>query len=105
MCVSAPSVNQMVKMLERRGLIERQPGEARALRVLVPEDRLPPWNKGKAAHNPVPANPAKRFTETTAPRPSTAAKLYVLSVFLTAGPVSKKFANKVMSRVIEIRGD
>jgi len=28
-----------------------------------------------------------------------------VSVFLTAGPVSKKFSNKVISRTIEIRGD
>ena len=33
------------------------------------------------------------------------AKLYVVSVFLMGGPVSKKFANKEISRVIEIRGD
>jgi hypothetical protein len=31
--------------------------------------------------------------------------LYVLSVFLVGGPTSKKFANKQISRVIEIRGD
>jgi len=33
------------------------------------------------------------------------ANLYVLSIFLTGGPVNKKFANKVVNRVIEIRGD
>ena len=33
------------------------------------------------------------------------ANLYVLSVFLTGGPTSEKFANKVISRTIEIRGD
>ena len=27
MCVSPPSVNQMVKMLEKKGLIQRQPGQ------------------------------------------------------------------------------
>ena len=31
--------------------------------------------------------------------------LYVVSVFLLSGPTSKKFANKEISRVIEIRGD
>ena len=31
MCVSPPSVNQMVKMLERKGLILRRPGEARSV--------------------------------------------------------------------------
>ena len=39
-------------------------------------------------------------------RPAAApANLYVFSVFLTGGPTSEKFANKVISRVIEIRGD
>ena len=31
--------------------------------------------------------------------------LYVVSVFLLSGPTSKNFANKEISRVIEIRGD
>src|SRR5262249_48042313 len=33
------------------------------------------------------------------------ANLYVLAVFLTGGPTSEEFANKVISRTIEIRGD
>jgi DNA-binding MarR family transcriptional regulator len=37
MCVSPPSVNQMVKMLERKGLILPQPGQPRSLQVLVPK--------------------------------------------------------------------
>src|SRR5216684_8177048 len=48
-CVSPPSVNQMVKMLEKKGLIQRQPGQPRSLRVLVPEDEIPPWNGRKQA--------------------------------------------------------
>src|SRR5262249_8791021 len=47
MCVSPPSVNQMVKALERKGLIERQPGLPRSVRVLVPEAEIPPWNNRK----------------------------------------------------------
>jgi Mn-dependent DtxR family transcriptional regulator len=39
--VSPPSVHQMVLMLERRGLIERTPWQARSIRVLVPRDELP----------------------------------------------------------------
>jgi hypothetical protein len=31
--------------------------------------------------------------------------LYVLTVFLTGGPTSEKFDNKVVGRTIEIRGD
>jgi SOS-response transcriptional repressor LexA len=50
--VAPPSVNQMVKMLEKKGLILRQPGQARALQVLVPEDEIPPWNGRKQAKTP-----------------------------------------------------
>jgi hypothetical protein len=106
MCVSPPSVNQMVKMLERKGLILRQAGEPRSVQVLVPEDQIPPWNKRKAARSPAPASPANRSPATpTATRVATPANLYVLWVFLQGGPTSKKFANKEISRVIEVRGD
>jgi len=40
--VSAPSVHQMVITLEKNGLIERTPGRARSIRVLVPLEQLPP---------------------------------------------------------------
>jgi Mn-dependent DtxR family transcriptional regulator len=39
--VTPPSVHQMVLTLERRGLLQRTPGKARALRVLVDSDTLP----------------------------------------------------------------
>lgn len=104
MCVSPPSVNQMVKTLEKKGLILRQPGQARSLQVLVPEDQIPAWNKRTSARSPAPAERGKRKTASpTAAAPP--ANLYVLTVFLTGGPVSAKFANKVISRTIEIRGD
>ena len=107
MCVSPPSVNQMVKMLEKKGLIQRTPGQARTLRVLVPEVEVPPWNtKAKTAialpqarKKPVTSS-RKRSTPSAPP-----ANLYVLLVFLTGGPVGKKFQDKECSRVIEIRGD
>jgi hypothetical protein len=101
MCVSPPSVNQMVKTLEKRGLIERQPGQPRSVQVLVPDGEIPPWNNRKTERRPRPRG------RTVAPVavPSAPANLYVLSVFLSGGPVSEKFANKVISRVIEIRGD
>jgi DNA-binding transcriptional regulator YdaS (Cro superfamily) len=44
--VSPPSVNQMMKTLERKGLIRRQPGIARSIEILVPDDVIPKW-KGK----------------------------------------------------------
>ena len=39
---SAPTVHSMVVRLEERGLIDRQPGKARTIRVLVDPDKLPP---------------------------------------------------------------
>ena len=99
MCVSPPSVNQMVKMLEKKGLILRHPGQPRSLQILVPEDEIPPWNQRKSAKHPEqPGNPPRRVA-------APPANLYVVSVFLMAGPVSEKFANKEIRRDIEIRGD
>jgi len=43
---SAPSVNGMIKTLERRGLLSRVPGAARSLRVLVPGSLLPESDYG-----------------------------------------------------------
>jgi hypothetical protein len=40
--VSPPSVHQMIVTLEKNGLIERRPGRARSIRVLVPAEQLPP---------------------------------------------------------------
>ena len=39
--VSPPSVHQMVRALERDGLIRRQPGVARSIDILVPPQDLP----------------------------------------------------------------
>jgi hypothetical protein len=103
MCVSPPSVSQMVKTLEKKGLIIRQPGLPRTIQVIVPEDELPPWNNRKPANRP--KRPSGAPGRSAVPQPATPANLYVLSVSLTSGPVSKKFAGKVIKRVIEIRGD
>jgi hypothetical protein len=103
LCVSPPSVNHMVKMLERKGLILRQPGQPRSLQVLLPEDEIPPWNsRRKATRLAHPDNQPRPIAASPAAPP---ANLYVASVFLLSGPTSKKFANKEISRVIEIRGD
>jgi hypothetical protein len=103
MCVSAPSVHQMVKTLEKKGLILRQPGKPRSLRVLVPEDEIPPWGSHKPAkdHSRSVAAPSRVAMAPASPP----ANLYILWVFLKGGPISEKFANKEISRVIEIRGD
>src|SRR5438552_13366398 len=78
MCVSPPSVNQMVKMLEKKGLIQRQPGQPRSVQVLVPEDEIPPWNARKPSHPPRPSIPRRRRA---APLVSPPAHLHVISVY------------------------
>src|SRR3954465_10740084 len=61
MCVSPPSVNQMVKTLEKKGLILRQPGVPRSLEVLVPEEEIPQWNNRKPAKSqPSPGKKSSR---------------------------------------------
>lgn len=40
--VSPPSVHQVILTLERNGLLSRTPGAARAIRVLLKQDELPP---------------------------------------------------------------
>lgn len=44
--VSAPSVHEMVKTLERNGLIERTPRVARSIRLLVESEYLPKLRSG-----------------------------------------------------------
>ena len=39
--ITAPSAHQMVVTLERRGLIERVPGQARSIRLLLSREDLP----------------------------------------------------------------
>jgi DNA-binding MarR family transcriptional regulator len=39
--VTAPSVHQMLKTLDQIGLIEKQPGVARSIQLLVPPQELP----------------------------------------------------------------
>jgi DNA-binding MarR family transcriptional regulator len=51
-CVTPPSVHQMVLTLERAGLIHRQAGVARSIKVLVEPEALPPLS-------PTPEQPVK----------------------------------------------
>jgi hypothetical protein len=39
--VSPPSIHEMIKTLQRNGLIERTPGQARSIRLLVQPEHLP----------------------------------------------------------------
>ncbi len=47
--VSPPSVHQMVVTLEHRGLIQRTPGQARSLRVLLPPTAIPDLESGRTS--------------------------------------------------------
>ena len=52
--ITSPSVNGMVKTLERNGFISRRPGAARTLRVEVPAHLLPDVDFGRTAHHAQP---------------------------------------------------
>lgn len=99
MCVAPPSVNQMVKTLEKKGLILRHPGQPRSIELLVADEDIPPWKHRSAATTAT----AARTRPSRAAAPP--ADLYVLFVYLVRGPIADKFAGKEISRVIEIRGD
>ena len=43
--ITPPSVHSMVLTLERRGFIQRVPGKARSITVLVPPESLPPLKR------------------------------------------------------------
>lgn len=40
--VTPPTVHQMILKLEEKGLISRVPGQARSIRLLVPNNDIPP---------------------------------------------------------------
>jgi SOS-response transcriptional repressor LexA len=82
LCVSPPSVNQVVKTLEKNGLILRHPGQPRALQILIPEDEIPPWKDRKSARKPELAGPIKPSRRDTRTPAAPAASLYVISVYL-----------------------
>ncbi len=103
MCVSPPSVNQMVKMLEKKGLVLRQPGVPRSMRLLVPEDEIPSW-RGRGRTTGQSKTPQQKPRATPVPQ-SPPANLYVLSTFVMSGPISETFTARVIRRDIEIRGD
>ena len=56
--VTPPSVHQMVLTLERSGLIRRQPGMARSIKVLVDLEALPPL---RASHLQLVKSPVQSY--------------------------------------------
>ncbi|MBI2920768.1 MAG: hypothetical protein HYY18_06745 [Planctomycetes bacterium] len=78
---STPSVNGMIKMLERRGLLSRVPGMARSLKVLVPPSLLPDSEFGPRAARPL--RPSIELPETASRvEAAIAAAMSVMAVFL-----------------------
>jgi DNA-binding MarR family transcriptional regulator len=43
--ITPPSVHSMIVTLERRGFIQRVPGQARSITLLVPPESLPPLQR------------------------------------------------------------
>ena len=43
--IAPPSVHAMVLTLERRGFIQRVPGQARSITLIIPPDVLPPLKR------------------------------------------------------------
>jgi len=53
--VSPPSAHQMMVTLEHRGLIQRTPGQARSIRILLPPTAIPDLESGCARVREEPA--------------------------------------------------
>ena len=58
--VSAPSANQMVRTLERRGFITRQPGVPRSITIVDDRERLVPTPQAAAVGGRRPRNVRRR---------------------------------------------
>ena len=95
--VSAPTVHQMIVKLDEKGLITRQPGVPRSVRVAVPKSEIPEL----ADEHEETASAGATATRKTTGQP----QLYTLIVFLMDGPVPEEFEGQEISRTIQIRGD
>jgi hypothetical protein len=95
--VSPPSVHKMIVKLEELGLITREPGVPRSVRVAVPRSEIPQLDDDEEdlAFVVVPAHQDSAGSS----------RLYTLKVFLIGGPTPEKFGGKEISRTIQIRGD
>ena len=95
--VSPPSAHQMIVTLEEKGLIVREPGVPRSVRVILPKDQIPELE----GDEDLPAADVQDVDRS----PPGDANIYRLQVYLIGGPVPEKFAGQEISRTIEIRGD
>jgi repressor LexA len=87
---TTPSVNGMIKTLERRGLLERVPGVARSLRVCVPVAQLPQGDFGGPSKRVVaskrPESPVSPLAVTDAASVAAIAVLQLLAKLSEAEP-------------------
>lgn len=97
--VSPPTVHQMIVKLEEKGLIMREPGVPRSVRVTVPRSAIPPLDGDEMDIADAVASAPQETARTS--------HIYTLEVFIIGGPISEKFLkrNPQISRTIEIRGD
>jgi hypothetical protein len=99
--VSPPSVHQMIVKLEEKGLITREPGVPRSVRIAVPKDQIPDLEDREAEADQAQAASASP-ARTAGSRPT---RLYTLQVFLIGGPVPERFGGQEIRRDVQIRGD
>ncbi len=99
MCVMPPSVNQMMKSLEKLRFISRSPGVARSIRILLPDELIPKWKRGGEVEIPEATKKLpKRSSKSSVPPYTFEARLY-------DGPFGEEHRKQLCIRHIEIRAD
>ena len=98
MCVMPPSVNQMMKSLEKLGFISRSPGVARSILILLPDELIPKWKRGGEVEIP---EAAKHLPK----RRSLSVPLFTFEARLYDGPFGDEHRKHWCVRHIEIRAD
>lgn len=100
MQVSPPSVNQMIRSLERLGLITRVPGQARSIGILLPDNEIPIWSRGVVKPNPMASGMSLPIASS---EPNV--DLYSMKCYIASGPTSRGYDGKWIARTIEFRCD
>ena len=96
--VSPPSVNQMMKTLEKKTLIRRQPGVPRSIEILIARDAIPKWN-GKRITRTMKGVDSRTKQQSTTPERSKGGKPAVYRFKITL-----KDADPAIWRRIETEG-
>ncbi|MCA9126268.1 MAG: MarR family transcriptional regulator [Planctomycetales bacterium] len=99
MCVMPPSVNQMIKSLEKLGFISRSPGVARSIRIILPTELVPKWKRGgEIVISEATKKLPKRSLQPAMPLCTFEARLY-------DGPFGDEYRKRLCIRYVEIRTD